>query len=502
MPISCSIPNRNAITNCCGRWCPARPDVTDLPSNPCDATLADITAALRAKTISSGEVTAAALDRLETRGRDLNAVAGIDRAQALADAARADTAPAQGPLAGVPLAHKDMFYRPGRPSECGSKIRKDFMPSVLSGALKRLDGAGALDIARLNMVEFALGVTGHNEITGHVRNPWNPAHITGGSSSGSGAAVAARCVFAALGSDTGGSVRLPAACCGVVGMKVTMGRVSRFGAMPLSHSLDSVGPLSRTVTDNAMLLQVLAGFDPDDASSMDVPVGDYLGGIEDGVKGLRIGVPTSHFLDGIAPGPAVRFQAALDVLKDCGADLVDVTLPGGVEHSNALTSLITASEGAALHQNWLETRQDDYGRQTFGRLAGGLTTPATRYIQVLNYRRELLAAFMDEVFGNVDVLATPMLIMDVPTIAATDMGAGSGSAELLMKVGHCSRPVNYLGLPALSVPSGFTAAGLPSAIQFIGRPFDEATLYRTGRAYERETTWYKTAPDVRELETT
>ena len=205
--------------------------MTGLPADPCDATLVDIAAALAAGDISSLEVTQATLSRLNDRGRALNAVAGIDAGDAEAQAKTADAAPGSGPLAGVPLAHKDMFYRPGRLSECGSKIRAGFMPNVFSGALKKLDGAGALDVARLNMVEFALGVTGHNDITGPVRNPWNPAHVTGGSSSGSGSAVAARCVFGALGSDTGGSVRLPAACCGVVGMKVTQGRVSRFGAV-------------------------------------------------------------------------------------------------------------------------------------------------------------------------------------------------------------------------------------------------------------------------------
>ncbi|MFB0951277.1 MAG: amidase family protein, partial [Rhodospirillales bacterium] len=176
-------------------------------------------------------------------------------------------------------------------------------------------------------------------------------------------------------------------------------------------------------------------------------------------------------------------------------DIIDVELPDVIEHTNSLTSLITATEGAALHQNWLETRRGEYGAQTFGRLAGGLSTPATRYIQALNLRIELLAAFNDMVFSHVDVLMTPMMIMDVPTIKESDVRAGPGAGELLSKVGHCSRPVNFLGLPGLSVPSGFTKSGLPSSIQFIGRPFDEATLYRVGRAYERETTWYDMQPD-------
>lgn len=470
--------------------------MTELPSNPCDASLAQIASAIRDRKISSVEVTQASLQRLKARGAEMNAVAGIDETDALAQSERADASDLGGPLAGVPLAHKDMYYRPGRVSACGSKIREDFVPDVLSGALRKLDEAGALDIARLNMVEFALGVTGHNEVTGNVRNPWNPEHITGGSSSGSGSMVAARATFGALGSDTGGSVRLPAACCGVVGMKVTMGRVSRYGAMPLSHTLDTVGPLTRTVRDNAMMLAALAGYDADDPSSANEAVGPYVEGLETGVKDLTIGVPTSHFLDDIMPELGDRFMATVDILKAAGAKIVDVDLPKRIGVTNALTSIVTSCEGAAIHQHWMETRPDDYGTQTFSRFAGGLSAPATRYIQALNLRTAMLAEFNEMVFGKVDVMMTPMMTMDVPTIAETDVRDGENAAELLGKVGHCSRPVNFLGLPGLAVPSGFAKSGLPSSVQFVGRPFDEATLYRVGRAYERETDWTDHMPDV------
>lgn len=469
--------------------------MTDLPTNPCDATLLSIADALRRRSISAREVTDACIDRLRARGGPLNAIAGIDIADAQAQAKAADVHPSPGVLAGVPLAHKDMFYRPGRPTECGSKVRKGYMPDHLSGALRKLDEAGALDIARLNMAEFAFGVTGHNEITGDVRNPWNPDHMTGGSSSGSGAMVAARATFGALGSDTGGSVRLPAACCGVVGMKVTVGRVSRYGAMPLSHSLDTIGPLTRTVSDNALMLSVIAGRDTDDASSADIGVPDYLATIEDGVRGLKIGIPTTQFRDGMPDELHRRFDDARAVLEKSGAIITDIDVPENLALTNGLTSLITSTEGGALHQHWLETRGDEYGAQTFGRLAGGLTTPASRYIQALNLRTQFLAEFNDVVFSKVDVVMTPMMAMHVPTIAESDVKAGPGATDLLIRVGQCSRPVNFLGLPGLSVPTGFTAAGLPSSAQFIGRPFDEVTLYRVGRTYERETEWHKVAPD-------
>ncbi len=475
--------------------------MSELPSNPCDATMIEVAAAIRDRHVSSREVTEYMIARLRSRGGPLNAVAGMDEQKALQDADGMDQALAEGVLAGVPLAHKDMFYRPGRPSECGSRIRKGFMPDQLSGALRRLDACGALDVARLNMAEFAFGVTGHNEITGHVRNPWNPTYMTGGSSSGSGAMVAARATFGALGSDTGGSVRLPAACCGVVGMKVTVGRVSRYGAMPLSHSLDTIGPLTRTVTDNALMLSAIAGFDPDDASSADIGVPNYVAECERGVEGLRIGLPLSYFGDDLPSDLQARFDDVRTVLETAGAEIVDVDVPEDIAVTNALTSLITSTEGGALHQHWLETRGDEYGAQTFGRLAGGLTTPASRYIQALNLRAEFLAIFEEMVFSKVDVLMTPMMVIPVPTIADSDVGAGPGATDLLIQVGHCSRPVNFLGLPGLSIPTGFDAAGLPTSVQFIGRPFDEATLYRVGSAYERETEWHKMAPNCTEWET-
>ena len=279
-------------------------------------------------------------------------------------------------------------------------------------------------------------------------------------------------------------------------MKVTMGRVSRYGAMPLSYTLDTVGPLTRTVRDNAMMLAALAGYDENDPSSANESVGAYVEGLEIGVKGLTIGVPTSHFLDDITPELGDRFHATVDILKAAGANIVDVDMPSRIGVTNALTSIVTSAEGAAIHQHWMETRPDDYGTQTFSRFAGGLSTPATRYIQALNLRTDMLAEFNEMVFGKVDVLMTPRMTMDIPPIAETDVRDGENAAELLGKVGHCSRPVNFLGLPGLAVPSGFAKSGLPSSVQFVGRPFDEATLYRVGRAYERETDWTDQMPDV------
>lgn len=463
-------------------------------------TLTEVADAIAAKKVSSLEATRNCVERLERHGPALNSLCALDAEAALeaARAADADLAAGRtrGPLHGVPLAHKDMFYRAGRPSACGSRILADFVPEVTATALARLDQAGALDIARLNMVEFALGTTGHNEITGAVRNPWNPAHITGGSSSGSGASVAARLVYGALGSDTGGSIRLPAAACGLVGIKPTYGRVSRFGAMPLSFTLDTVGPLTRTVADAALILRTIAGADPDDPTSSAEPVPDYLAGLEDGVRGLRIATPENYFYDPVDDEVAALTRASLEVYAGLGAEIVPVEMPASLVRANAMTMLIIGVEGAAYHGRWLETRRDDYGRQTLGRLLPGLVHPARRYVEALSLRRQVIEELGAAVFERADVLHTPVWPIPIPTIEESDVASNPGFTEFITATGHCSRPVNYTGLPGVSVPAGFTGNGLPAAFQLIGRPFDEARLLRAARAYEREADWSRRAPDL------
>jgi len=462
--------------------------------------LVDVSAAIVAGKLSSREVTAAAVERLQNLSGDLRHIAGMDPEAAL-DAAKAADAvlakgEASGPLHGVPLAHKDMYYRTGRTSACGSKVRRAFIPDTTAAALERLDAAGALDIARLNMVEFALGVTGHNEVTDTPRNPWNRAHMTGGSSSGSGAAVASRAVFGSLGSDTGGSIRLPAACCGLVGMKPTFGRVSRYGAMPLSKSLDTLGPLTRTVADNALLLRTIAGVDRRDPTSSPRPVPDFLDGIEDGVAGTKIAVPENHFFDGIDSEVETAVRAAVSVFKKAGAEIVSVQLPPSIDATNALTSLITVCEGGAIHQTWLQERAHEYGSQTRNRFLSGLLVPATRYIQSLNMRSKVLRAFAEAVFTKADILLTPVMMMPVPTIEETNVADNPGFLDIITRIGHCTRPVNYLGLPGLNIPCGFTTGDLPVSFQLVGRPYDEKTLYRAGRAYERENDWIRKKPEL------
>ena len=465
-----------------------------------DMSLTEAATAIASKELSAIEVTEACLSRMEQFTSKLDFAAEIEFDFARSSARKADAEIAKGnvigPLHGIPLAHKDMYYRKGRISGCGSQIRKDFVPEYTATALRRLDTAGALDIARLNMVEFALGVTGHNDVMPTPKNPWGAKYFTGGSSSGSGVAVAARLIFGALGSDTGGSIRLPAACCGVVGMKPTTGRVSRYGAMPLSHSLDTIGPLTRTIKDNATILQSIAGSDENDVTTSTLAVPPYLEGIDAGAKGIRIGVPDIHFYDQINDEVANLMSDSLNAYKEMGAKIVSVKLPISIREANALTIAIIASEGAALHHEWLRHKWGQYGPQTRTRFAMGLMVPAIRYNQALNLRENFLRDFSDAVFSKVDMLHAPVITMPVPKYLDSHTQVDADYIEMITKFGHCTRPVNYLGLPSLCLPCGFTSNGLPASFQLIGRPFDEKTLYRVGFAYERETSWKDRSPSI------
>jgi len=455
---------------------------------------------LNKRGISSVELTQACLTRMEKLNPVLNCSVEILHDQAHSDAAAADKKRADGetnqPLLGVPLAHKDMYYRAGRVSGCGSKIRADFVPDHTSTALSRLDGAGALDIARLNMVEFALGVTGHNDVMPTPKNPWNTDHMTGGSSSGSGSSVAARIVFGALGSDTGGSIRLPAAACGLVGMKPTYGRVSRYGAMPLSHSLDTVGPLTRTVKDNALMMRAISGHDDKDVTSSTLPVPDYMDGIDSGVKGLKIGIPETYFYDEIDPAIEALVRESLNVYESLGAILVPVKMPDTIAATNALCGLMTTTEGVALHGEWLKNRWEDYGEQTRNRFLPGFLMPAVRYMEALNNRARVLADFASAVFDHVDVLHAPVIPIPLPTSEVSGDASSANFFALTNLIGRCTRPINYLGLPGLNIPCGFTGPNLPVSFQLVGRPFDEKTLLRAGQAYETATGWVSQSPDI------
>lgn len=465
-----------------------------------DLTLADGVAGVAKGDFTAAELTEAALTRIEATDPTLNAFIRLEAEGARAGAAAVDAARAAGeklgPLAGAPLAHKDMFYRTGEISTCGSKIRRDFRPKTTATVMQRLTDAGAVHLGGLNMAEFAFGPTGHNVHYGHCRNPWDPSRITGGSSSGSGAATAARMIAGALGSDTGGSIRLPAAFCGLVGMKPTQTRVSRFGVMGLSFSLDTVGPLTRTVLDNALMFSAIAGADPEDPTAAAIPVDDYAAAARaPRAAGVRVGVARGYFEKYAEPSALAARDRALDAMRAAGADIVEADV-GDMGRINALTGVVMGAEAATLHAHWLRTRADDYGDQMRARCEPGFRVSGVDYLSALRLRPRVVEDFVGRVFSACDILLAPTFNVETPTIADTDVGGAQGFEEVISRLSRCTRPFNYLTLPGLTLPTPEPVAGMPGSVQIIGRPFAEASLYSLGAAYERETGFSARAPEV------
>jgi aspartyl-tRNA(Asn)/glutamyl-tRNA(Gln) amidotransferase subunit A len=468
-------------------------------TEPTLMSLISVAKAIAEKRFSSREVTQSCLDRIARWQPRLNAFMAIEADAALAAAGEADAALAKGNikgvLHGVPLAHKDMYYDAGKVVTCGSKIRRDFVATTTSTALQRLKDAGTVRLGSLHMAEFAYGPTGHNAHFGAVHNPWNVDHVTGGSSSGSGSAVAARLTFAALGSDTGGSIRMPAHFCGVTGLKTTVGRVSRAGAMPLSQSLDTVGPLAQSAEDCALLMGLMAGADPQDPTAVAIPVPDYMAATKGSLKGMRIGVPTAFYVDDLDSEVARILDETIAVFKREGADIVQVELPDQRQLSSA-SQLVLAAEAAAFHKRWLIERPQDYGPQVMMRLHNGLAIPAITYLEAMRWRGPALSAHMAAVDG-VDAVIAPVSPIPAPTITESDVGNGPDAEAVIQRITRFTRPVNYLGLPSLSIPSGFTRSGLPVGMQLIGRSFDEATLLQIGAAFQRATDYHARVPQLK-----
>jgi aspartyl-tRNA(Asn)/glutamyl-tRNA(Gln) amidotransferase subunit A len=467
--------------------------------------LADLSLVAAADAVARREVTSEALlesclKRLDQVNDRINATIWVDRDGARAAAAEADrtlrSGARVGKLHGVPLAHKDMYYQAGRPCTCGSAIRRDFVPEYTAAVIERLAAAGAYAFAGLNMAEFAQNPTGHNRAFGDCHNPWNFPYITGGSSSGSGAAVAAGVTYTSLGSDTGGSIRLPASACGVTGLKPTQTRVSRYGVMPLSFSADNVGPLARTAQDCTRVMSVIAGHDPRDPTSAKEPVPDYESALDGDIRGLRVGVPTNAFTDIAEPPVLTAFEEALKVLAARGARIVRLKLPL-MDAITAYVGVISRCEAAAVHARWMRERAQDYAVHLSARLYAGYAIPAAYYVEALAQRGPVLKQFAREVFAQCEVLATPTIPTCLPTLAETDVDNGPpGTEQKFMAVSVNTRPFNYLGLPTSSQPCGFDPNGLPIGLQLAARPFAEARVLKVADAYQRDTDWHTRRPPV------
>lgn len=462
-----------------------------------ELSLTEVAAAIRTRKVSSVEVTRACLARAERVQPVLNCFIEIEGDEALAAARAADRALARrrtvGLLHGVPMAHKDLFYRRGRLCTCGAEILRSYRPSTTATVVERLQAAGAIWLGRLNLSEFAGNPTGQNDHFGDCRNAWNPAHVSGGSSSGSGVSVAARACYGSLGSDTGGSVRHPAAFNGVVGLKPTQGRVSRYGALARSWSLDNVGPLARTVRDCARLLRVIAGEDPNDATSSREPVPDYERALDGSIRGLRIGVPANYFYDDATPDIRRRLRESLRVLESLGARIVRLRVPDP-QRLLDLSNVITQPEVAAIHAKWLREHSKDYSIWRAG-IDPGQLIPAASYIEAQISRARLAREWVTAVFDEVDALHAPILPRSVPTIEEVLPGTPN-NIPAIQVISRNQRPANFLGIPSLAIPAGFCARGLPVAFQLMARPYAEGLLFRIGDAYQRATDWHRRAPPL------
>lgn len=459
--------------------------------------LSGLARAIAAGEVSAVDATRTFLEALDGRGRELRAVARLWPERALAEAQARDRERARGqirePLHGVPLAHKDMFYRAGETLDFGSRVYAGFRPDTTASVLERLDAAGAIDIGRLAMVEVALGITGHNDHVGTPRNPWNAERVTGGSTSGEAAAVAARLIPATLGSDTGGSIRVPSAFCGLVGIKPTYGRVSRAGCMPLSPSLDHIGPLCRSTEDAALLLSVIAGHDPRDPTTSLRPVPDYRRALDGELRGMRM----VALVEGLEPEPdpdvAAAFAAALEVFARLGAQVVRRRAPdfGDV---NAMRRTVMMAEAAALHGPRVFGREQEWNPQTLARLLPGFALPATAYLRAASARASVCAHLVRDLFADADLVLLPTAPCTAPPIEDPQVREESAFVALANRVGAYVGPFNYTGLPAMSVPMGFDPTGLPLGLQIVGRPFAEATMLRAAHALEQATGYSRAEP--------
>ena len=466
-----------------------------------ELTLAAASEAVASRELSPVELVEACLRRIE-RIEPLHAYISVYAEESLQVARAAEAMIAAGhrlgPLHGVPIALKDNIAMAGRVTTAGSKILADWEPDADATVTSRLRGAGAVILGKTNMHEFAWGGTSANPHFGAVRNPWNPERFPAGSSGGSGVAVAARTCFGALGTDTGGSVRLPSAINGIAGLRPTIGRVSNAGVIPLAWSMDTVGPMARTVADCAVMFNAIAGHDPQDAGSARVPVEDYTADLYRGVEGLRIGVIPDYFFSHLQKPVHDAVREALNVLESAGAQVVEVEAKH--IHGNISAQLtIEAAEPSAYHQRWLRERPEDYGDDVRVLLEVGEMLLATHYLQAQRYRTLLRAEFLDA-FKTVDVFVCPTLPFTATAVGEVLVEIDEGAPEdMLSAIMQFTGVPSLTGLPSLNVPCGFDGDGLPIGMQVIGGPFQEATLFRVGAAYQSQTDFHDRSPDLDRL---
>jgi len=464
------------------------------------ASMGELARLIATKAVSPLEVVQTHLDRIAALDGKLRSYITVmaDPARRAARAAEAAVMSRErlGPLHGVPFGLKDLYCTKGVRTTGGSRILADWVPVEDATVVSRLTAAGAIVLGKLNMHEFAYGPEGLNVHYGTCWNPWDPTthRFCGGSSSGSGAAVAAGLCPGALGSDTGGSIRIPSSLCGLTGIKPTYGRVSRAGVLPLAWSLDHVGPMCRSAADCALMLGAMAGHDPGDPSTSTLPVPDYVAALTGQVRGLRVGLLRRSFLESAGAAQRQVVEQAVRTLEGQGASVREVVLDQMTYAAGAAAAVISA-ESYAYHEHWLKTRPEEYGRDVRERLLPGAFVSGADYLRGQRVRG-LIRDEMDRVLADVDVLIAPTLPIAAPPVGAREVDIDGRPHPVRASLVRYTRPFNVSGHPAASVPCGFTPDGLPIGMQVIGRSFDEATVLRVADAYQRVTDWHTRRPPL------
>ena len=455
-----------------------------------DLTITELAPKIRAKEVSPVEVTEAALARADRLQPKLNSFITLLHDQAMNVAKEQEAALARGeylgPLQGIPIGIKDNIATSGIRTTVGSLVLADNIPDEDAYVVSQCQAAGAIILGKENLEEFAAGATSNNPHYGAVHNPWALDHIPGGSSGGGGANVAAGITFASLGTDLGGSVRLPATFCGVVGLKQTFGRVSQRGLLVTSFNGDHIGPMTRSVKDSALVLQAIAGYDPLDPSTVPVPVPDYLEKVDQGLSGLKMGIPSNYFFELLDSEVEDAVRRAIGALEELGVETKEVSLPS-MEYAGALRA-VSMADGLVVHEPYMRKHREKYGPDVLYRTLAGQFVLGRDYSKALKVQR-IIKEEQVRVLQEVDFLVTPTAPVAAPRIDASHLtlqgeqykvrGPGSGV------ISRNTSPMNATGLPAISLPCGFNRQGLPIGVQFVGRPFDEGLLFRIAQGYER-----------------
>ena len=456
--------------------------------------LVDVSQMIRGGEATSAAITQDMLDRIAAVDRQLRSYVHVCTERALDQARAADTEMGKGvfrgPLHGVPIAVKDLCYTTYAPTRAGTTIHADFVPPHNATVVDRLEKAGAVILGKLTMTEGAY--TGHHPSVAVPVNPWNNHHWVGTSSSGSGVATSAGLCFASLGSDTGGSIRYPCATCGLTGIKPTWGRVSRHGVFALAESLDHIGPMARSAADCAAILQVIAGWDANDPTSLDVPVPDYAAEIGTSVRDMRIGIDRAYSFGGVDPQVATALERAIDVFSGLGARIVEVTLPDYDALVDAWI-MMCAIETAVAHRDTYPARADEYGPALAQLIDEGRTTTGMEAARG-HHLRIAFSAALETMFGSIDCMLCPT--MPTPTPSLADMADYGADPAVLNAIMRFTAPYDFSGSPTVTLPNGFDRAGMPLSMQIVGPKLGEAAIIRAATAFQSVTDWHTRHPDI------